>query len=178
MTPTGRDTRRDVERQPPGDVVLNLVVCELAPDGALRLDSTASGYARRRRRLRLLGTTGDRLVTTSPRRLLDTRLGWARRRPAGPHGVDLQWPGSVACRPLVTALKLERTAISVGRRAAMAARAGGRCVDPSTSNLNLRAGDTIANLVICRIGDQQSVSLANPLADCDLIADVLGYFVP
>jgi hypothetical protein len=28
-----------------------------------------------------------------------------------------------------------------------------------------------------REGEDRSVSLANPIADCDLIADVLGYFV-
>jgi hypothetical protein len=49
--------------------------------------------------------------------------------------------------------------------------------DPGTSNLNLAPGQTIANLVICRLGEEGAVVIANPIANCDVIADVLGYFV-
>ena len=50
-------------------------------------------------------------------------------------------------------------------------------VAPDTSSLNVFAGQTIANLVICRIGDGGAVRFANPVASCDVIADALGYFV-
>jgi hypothetical protein len=39
------------------------------------------------------------------------------------------------------------------------------------------AGQTIANLVICRIGAGGAVQFANPRSSCDVIADALGYFV-
>ena len=48
---------------------------------------------------------------------------------------------------------------------------------PRTSNLNIVGGQTIANLVICRLGNGGALELASPIASCDLIADVLGYFV-
>jgi hypothetical protein len=47
---------------------------------------------------------------------------------------------------------------------------------PGTSNLNVTPGRTIANLVICRLGDGGALKLASPIAACDLIADVMGYF--
>ena len=43
--------------------------------------------------------------------------------------------------------------------------------DTSTPN-----GRTIANLVICRLGDGGALKLASPIAACDLVADVMGYF--
>ena len=47
---------------------------------------------------------------------------------------------------------------------------------PGTSNLNVTTGRTIANLVICRLGEGGALRLASPINACDLIADVLGYF--
>ena len=48
---------------------------------------------------------------------------------------------------------------------------------PGTSNLNLMPRQTIANLVICRLGAGGAVDLANELGNCDVIVDVFGYFV-
>ena len=48
---------------------------------------------------------------------------------------------------------------------------------PGTSNLNVFAGQTVANLVICRLGEDGGLRFASPVSHCDLIADVLGYFV-
>ena len=48
---------------------------------------------------------------------------------------------------------------------------------PGTSNLNVFPGQTVANLVICRLGYGGALRLASPAAPCDLVADVLGYFI-
>ena len=48
---------------------------------------------------------------------------------------------------------------------------------PKTSNLNVTNGQTVANLVICRLGQEGALQLANPVASCDVLADVMGYFV-
>ena len=48
---------------------------------------------------------------------------------------------------------------------------------PDTSNLNVFAGQTVANLVICRLGDEAALRIASPVSNCDVIADVLGYFI-
>jgi hypothetical protein len=47
---------------------------------------------------------------------------------------------------------------------------------PDTSNLNVAGGETIANLVICRLGAGGALRFASPVSPCDLIADVLGFF--
>ncbi|MFT3791121.1 MAG: S8 family serine peptidase [Rudaea sp.] len=47
---------------------------------------------------------------------------------------------------------------------------------PIASNLNFSPGQTIANLVIIKVGDDGAVSLVNGIGSADLIADVQGYF--
>ena len=47
---------------------------------------------------------------------------------------------------------------------------------PGTCNLNVATGRTIANLVICRLGDGGALKLASPIAAYELVADVMGYF--
>ena len=49
---------------------------------------------------------------------------------------------------------------------------------PDVSNLNLPTGDTRANLAIVKIGVDDEVSIYNNTGDVDVIADVVGYFVP
>ncbi len=46
-----------------------------------------------------------------------------------------------------------------------------------TSNLNVRPGQALANLVICRLGEAGAVDLALVRGECEVIADLLGYFV-
>jgi uncharacterized protein (DUF1800 family) len=47
---------------------------------------------------------------------------------------------------------------------------------PYASNLNVVAGQTIANLVIAKVGSNGQVSLFNSAGSTDLIADVVGWF--
>jgi uncharacterized protein (DUF1501 family) len=163
----------------PGDTVPNLVVCELGAGGRLVIDAAVAATHVVGDVFGYFGTGGDRLVTTAPRRLLDSRDGTgASRRPIGPAApVDLVVAGVGDVPAGATAVILNVTATNVAAPSHVSVwpKGGG---EPSTSNLNLRAGQTIANLVVCRVGADRSVSLGNPIAGCDLIADVLGYFVP
>lgn len=47
---------------------------------------------------------------------------------------------------------------------------------PGTSNLNVTTRRTIANLVICRLGEGGALRPASPINACDLVADVMGHF--
>ena len=49
--------------------------------------------------------------------------------------------------------------------------------DPGTPNLNVIPGRTSANLVICRLGAGGAVTISNPISECDVIGDVMGFFV-
>jgi hypothetical protein len=47
---------------------------------------------------------------------------------------------------------------------------------PVVSNVNLSAGDTIANLAIVKLGTGGSVQVENAFGDTDVLADVVGWY--
>jgi hypothetical protein len=49
-------------------------------------------------------------------------------------------------------------------------------VMPLASNLNYRAGQTVPNLVIVKIGSSGNISLFNKVGTTDVVADVMGYY--
>lgn len=161
-----------------GDVVPNLVICKLGVDGRITVDGAPTdvhvvgdvyGY---------FGASGSSIHTISPNRLLDTRIGLgAPRTPVvGATTARLVVAGQGAIPANATAVVLNVTATNVAAASFVAVYPDGQ-VAPGTSSLNVSAGQTIANLVICRIGDGGAVQFANPVASCDVIADALGYFV-
>jgi hypothetical protein len=90
--------------------------------------------------------------------------------------VRLALGGSGAVPGDATAVVMNVTATAVARPSYISVWPFGES-NPGTSNLNLAPGQTIANLVICRLGDGGALTIANPLSECEVIADVLGYFV-
>jgi len=123
------------------------------------------------------GSDGDLLRATPPRRVLDTRSGLgADRAPVGPsRTIRLGMVGNGVVPQGATAVVMNVAATNVAGPSYVSIWPAGE--DPTgTSNLNVAPGQTIANLVICRLGDG-GVEIASPRANCDVIADVLGYFV-
>ena len=49
---------------------------------------------------------------------------------------------------------------------------------PTASNINFTAGQTIANLVTVRVGAGGAIDLFNLFGRTDLVADVVGYYLP
>jgi hypothetical protein len=47
---------------------------------------------------------------------------------------------------------------------------------PSASNLNFAAGQTIANLVVVKVGDEGQVDFKTAVGSVEVIADVVGYY--
>jgi uncharacterized protein (DUF1501 family) len=161
-----------------GDTVPNLVICKSGTGGKVTINGAGGprhaladvfGYFR---------SNGDQLRATPPRRVLDTRIGHGSAQgPIGPHReLRLVLGGSGAVPPAATAVILNVTATEVARPSFISVWPHGE-PDPGTSNLNLVPGQTIANLVICRLGDEGALTIANKLSECQVIADVLGYFV-
>ena len=119
-------------------------------------------------------------VPVAPVRLLDTRSGLGAAAGAvGPGGVrDLQVVDGVRVPADATAVVLNVTAT-----ASTAASTDVRVyptpaaadVPPTVSNLNLRAGETVANLVTVKLGAGGRVRLRNALGSTHLIADLAGY---
>ena len=49
---------------------------------------------------------------------------------------------------------------------------------PNASNLNFRAGEVVANMVMVRLSSAGEIAIANEFGSVDVIVDVLGWFPP
>lgn len=161
-----------------GDTVPNLVICKIGSGGKITLDSAGPGTHALADVFGYFGSSGSRLRAMPPRRVLDTRRGiGAPTAQIGPDNtIRLVIGGRESVPDHATAVVLNVAATRVAGPSYVSVWPHGQD-DPGTSNLNLAAGQTIANLVICRLGDEGALSIANPIANCDVLADVLGYFV-
>jgi hypothetical protein len=178
MTPTG---------EPPaqtsnvnffaGDTVPNLVICRIGTKGRITLTGVGQGHHVVADVFGYFGNSGDLMRATPPRRVLDTRIGLGSdEAPIGPaRTTRLAVTGNGVVPPGATAVVMNMTATNVTAPSYITVWPAGEEA-PGTSNLNLMPGQTIANLVICRIGEDGAVEVGNPRADCDVVADVLGYF--
>jgi hypothetical protein len=125
-------------------------------------------------------TGGDRLVPAGPFRLLDTRTG--RGAPLAKLGagrtINVQVTG-VAGSGIpssgVDAVVLNVTATQPTARSWLTLWPAG-ATRPNTLNLAFPAGQTVANLVIAKVGTGGKVSVYNNAGATHVVADVVGYF--
>lgn len=160
------------------DTVPNLTICKLGTGGRITLNGAGGNRHVLADVFGYFASNGDRLRASPPRRVLDTRYGvGSEQLPVSPtRSIKLTLAGSGAVPPTATAVVMNVTATEVARPSFISVWPYGE-TDPGTSNLNLMPGQTIANLVICRIGEDGALTIANELSECEVIADVLGYFV-
>ena len=141
--------------------------------GSLHLIADLAGYY-------APGATG-RFVPVTPTRFLDTRSGiGAAVIPTTANGfVDLRVAGRRGVPTTATAAVLNLTGTAVSGTASTDVRAYplGAPRVPTVSNVNLRAGETRANLAIVRIGTDGRVRLLNKTGQLQLVADLAGYMV-
>ena len=179
VTPSGAAARETANVNFfPGDTVPNLVMCMLGDDGKITIDGRGTGMHAVGDVFGYFGAGGSRLVTTSPGRVLDTRDGTgARRGPVGPgSALNLPLAGRSGVSADATAVVLNIAATNVAERSYISVYPAGE-QHPGTANLNLVPGRNISNLVVCRLGSGGALTIANIRANCDVIADVFGYFV-
>ena len=161
-----------------GLTVPNLVVCKVGDGGmvsfsaecdAVHLIADVFGY---------FGSDGAKVRTVRPERLLDTRSGTgAPQQPVGSgNPVTLQVTGRGGVPSTATAVVLNVTATQVTATSFVTVWPTGTPMS-ETSNLNMTAGGTVANLVITKLGTGGTVDIANAFGEAHLIADVTGYFV-
>ncbi|WP_344941335.1 hypothetical protein, partial [Terrabacter ginsenosidimutans] len=123
-------------------------------------------------------TASGSYVPMSPSRLLDTRsgLGAPKAAVAGNHVVDLQVTGRGGVPASgVGAVVLNVTAVGPTSAGNLTVFPAGQ-VRPNTSNLNFVAGQTVANLVIVKVGTGGKVSLVTSGGQTNLIGDVMGWY--
>jgi hypothetical protein len=124
---------------------------------------------------------GSQYHPTSPARILDTRNGVGV--PGGATGqlgqgntLDLQVTGAGGVPTNATAVVLNVTAAdSPGPDSYLTLYPTGTS-QPLASNLNFVRGQTVANLVIARIGSGGRVTIYNNLGSTVVVADVQGWF--
>ena len=144
---------------------------------SLGINSSNKGSKTLSRNLVLSGIPGE-YIAVNPVRMADTRTG---------DGIP---KARVGPRATVTFLAAGTRGIPVNARSVVLNVTGiGPSADtyvtvwpsgdaqPNTSNLNLRAGDVAANLVIAKVGADGKVAIYNDNGDTDVAVDAMGYFL-
>ena len=163
------------------DTVPNLVIVRLGAGGRVALDGAGHGKHAVGDVFGYFGGAsagdGSRLRAIAPQRLLDTRdgTGAAQARIGGDATVTVQIAGRGGVPGDARAVVLNVAATNVDAASFVTVWPAGEAM-PGTSNLNLLPGQTLANLVVCRLGADGSVTFANRRSGCDVLADVLAYF--
>jgi hypothetical protein len=110
-----------------------------------------------------------------PQRLLDTRttaaLGPGEARPLTVAGA-----GVVPAPGTAVALNVTATGATSGTNIRVYPRAGGTV--PRASNVNVVAGQTLANTVLAQVGADGQVMLRNASGSVHLVVDLAGWFGP
>ncbi len=177
-TPTGAAANTSNVNFFAADTVPNLVITKLGAGGQITVDGFGTGAHVLGDVFGYFGPTGSLMRTVAPKRMLDTRegLGAAKAKVVGEESIRLAIGGLARFPRDARAVILNVTATNVDGPTFVTVWPDGEDM-PATSNLNVIAGQTVANLVICRLGTTGALQLASPVSACDLIADVLGYFV-
>lgn len=172
-----------------GQTVPNLAVVKVGADGKVMLSNSGSGSAQ------LIADVAGYFVkgapleagtfnALSPHRIMDTRLwpvGVHPSLPAIPVGpgrsVTLGVLGSGGVPAYrVSAVVLNLTATEAQSFGFVTVHPNGQA-RPNASNLNYRAGQTVPNLVVVKVGDGGSIVFTNTSSgSVQLIADVAGYY--
>ncbi len=161
--------------------VPNLAVIGIGTNGAISLFNSFGkahvladlvGYFREG----MAGTTA--LTSLVPDRLLDTRgdLG-GHRGVFGPGAeFDLQVTGRGGVPASCAAAALNVTVVDATADTFLTVWPNGEG-QPTTSSLNARPGQTVANLVISKLGADGKIRLRNESGTAHVLVDVAGYFV-
>ena len=161
-----------------GRTVPNLVVCKLGSGGAVSLFASAGELDLIADVVGCFTAEGAGLVAVTPNRLLDTRTGTGARRGvvAGGTEIGLMVAGIGGVASNAKSVILNVTAADATADTFVTVYPSG-VKRPNSSSLNVMAGDTIANLVVAKVGANGSVRLYNHGGAVNLVADVTGYFV-
>lgn len=113
-------------------------------------------------------TTAPAARTTAedPHRLLDTRLAGAALGPGGTRTFSTGMPGA-------TAVVLNLTAVDATAAGYLTAYASD-ATRPGTSNLNVRPGEAIPNLVIVHPAPDGTVRVYNSAGSTHLVVDIVA----
>ncbi len=166
----------------PGQTIPNLAAVKVGADGKVRFANAAgavhvvvdiTGYFDDG------NGTGDLFNPTAPARVLDSRtaLGsWGGPLVAGvPRVLPVRGVGSVPPTASAVVANVTVTNPTAGSFVRVTPTGSPPGV---TSNLNVAAGQTTANLVVSEVGADGSLTFVNAVGATDVVVDVVGYFGP
>ena len=161
-----------------GQTVANLVVAKVGVDGKVSIYNYAGGADVIADVVGWFGAGGSRYNGLAPARVLDTRNGTGGfSAPVSPHGtiaVGVTGTGGVPATGVsAVALNITVTEPSVGGFLSVFPSGTSR---PLASSLNFVAGQTVANLVMAKVGVDGKVSIYNDAGWSHVVADVVGWF--
>ena len=163
----------------PGEVIANLVTVRLSDEGQVGIYNNSGNTHVAADVVGYYGpaTGGSAYSAVNPDRILDTREGNGGAREAlGPgESRSLQVTGRGGVPANATAVAFNLTAISPTASGFLTAYPSGT-QRPVASNINFVRGDTIANLVIVRLGTGGRVDIFNNSGQTEVAADVVGYY--
>lgn len=141
-------------------------------------NAPASGSPRQFHLTATVAAATGEFTPLTPSRLLDTRSGiGGYHSPVGPGmSIRLQVAGFGGVPATgVSAVVVNTTAIGPTQDSFVAVRPAG-LKRPLASNLNVRRGETRANLVFVAVGPNGDIDLFNNAGSVDLVVDVAGFF--
>jgi hypothetical protein len=140
--------------------------------GSVDLVADVAGY--------YAATAADTYTALDPTRILDTRSGLGAPAAALTAGgtTDLQVTGAAGIPADAVAVVLNVTATNptAATYVQVYPTPVGSPAPPTVSNLNVTAGQSVANAVTVQVGVDGKVRLGNAFGSVDLVADVAGYF--
>ena len=125
---------------------------------------------------------GDLFTGITPNRLLDSRGstgGWNAKLTAGaPRDLTVRQPGNATGVPATATAVIANVTVTGATAGSFVSTWPSGETQPTSSNLNFGAGETIPNLVVVKIGTNGAIRFANAVGAVDVIVDVVGYFDP
>jgi hypothetical protein len=160
----------------PGGVRANTAVVKVGAGGRIALQVAETSADVIVDVLGSYGPYGGRVTTITPERIADSRSGLGTA--AQPWGQGEVRNIAVAARGSVpanaTAVIANVTATNTTSWGFLSAWPTG-AAQPSSSNLNFLAGQTVPNLVMLKLGAGGQISIANGLGSAHVFVDVMGY---
>lgn len=169
-----------------GQVANTQATVQLSSDGIMRLYNNA-GYTNII--VDVIGyysTSGDRMISTTPTRIMDTRAGSGKAYSAqtlAPYSkLNVQFRGirdvNLPSNNVATGAVVAVTVVSPSANGYLTLYSSGTD-QPGTSSLNYNAGQILTKEVNVKLGSDGGFTIANNSAgSVEIIADIDGYFVP
>jgi len=162
----------------PGHIISNLMTCKVGSDGTVRIFANAGRVDMVVDVVGYFGASGSMMQAASPSRILDTRFGnGAPKKPIGAGktiGLTVHGRGGVPSNATAVIMNLTATGSTAdGYVTAYPSDAKKQ----TTSSINMVRNETLANLVISKIGTDGKIKLFNKFGKVDLVADVTGWYV-